>query len=130
MLDPRDEFATAIKELQQVAQTVNQGADYFESQAKQGQPIASVTENIKGYIREVLQATTQHLLNVADLIDGTIVDQTAAVGQLDTACSNMLESMLAAQAKTETQYLSALQTPVHFQMFPKTYNPAGAQVLC
>lgn len=40
MLDPRDEFATAIKELQQVAQTVNQGADYFESQAKQGQPIA------------------------------------------------------------------------------------------
>ena len=51
----------------------------------------SVTKNIKGYIREVLQATTQHLLNVADLIDGTIVDQTAAVGQLDTACSNMLE---------------------------------------
>ena len=120
MSEAKEEFAIALKELQQVSETIVQGANYFDSQVQQGQQIAgyavarptscirctlavtaltvadmldhcSVTESTKGYIKEVLQATTQHLLNVADIVDGAIVDQTAAVCQLDTASKNILQ---------------------------------------
>ncbi|KAL0048557.1 hypothetical protein WJX82_005793 [Trebouxia sp. C0006] len=34
-------------------------------------------------------------------------------------------NMLAVQARIEAQYLSALQTPISYHRFPKTYNPIG-----
>ncbi len=40
MSDPSEEFAVALKELQQVSQTIRQGAAYFEAQAQSGQAIA------------------------------------------------------------------------------------------
>lgn len=47
--------------------------------------LCSVTEGAKEYIKEVLPATTQHLLNVADIVDGAVIDQTAAVCKLNNA---------------------------------------------
>ncbi|DBA76339.1 TPA: hypothetical protein ACH3X1_010051 [Trebouxia sp. C0004] len=91
MSDQSEEFAVALKELQQVSDTIRQGAAYFEAQAQSGQAIASVTEGAKEYIKEVLPATTQHLLNVADIVDGAVKDQTAAICQLNNASKSMLQ---------------------------------------
>lgn len=51
----------------------------------------SVTESTKAYAKEVLQAATQHLLNIADLLDGTIADRSQAVDELDTNCQVALQ---------------------------------------
>ena len=40
MSDSSEEFAVALKELQQVSETIRQGAAYFEAQAQSGQAIA------------------------------------------------------------------------------------------
>jgi len=53
--------------------------------------LCSVTEGAKEYIKEVLPATIQHLLNVADIVDGAVTDQTAALCQLDGASRAMLQ---------------------------------------
>ena len=100
----------------------------------------------------MLQAATQHVLNVADLVNGTVTEQTIAVSSLDTECKSLLkvcklplsvcskghyrksnpgltvQNMLSTQAATEAQHLSALQTPVLFKRLPKAYNPAGIAV--
>ncbi len=56
-----------------------------------GLHLCSVTEGAKEYIKEVLTATTQHLLNVADIVDGAVIDQTAAICQLNNASKAMLQ---------------------------------------
>ncbi len=56
-----------------------------------GLHLCSVTEGAKEYIKEVLPATTQHLLNVADIVDGAVIDQTAAICQLNNASKAMLQ---------------------------------------
>ena len=40
-----EEFATALTELQQVAATLTQGAEFFETQIKQGQPVAGYVQS-------------------------------------------------------------------------------------
>ena len=50
-----------------------------------------MTESTKAYAKDVLQAATQHLLNIADLVDGTIADQSGAIDELDTSCRVALE---------------------------------------
>ena len=51
----------------------------------------SVTESTKAYAKDVLQAATQHLLNIADLVDGTIADLSEATDELDTSCQVALQ---------------------------------------
>lgn len=60
----------------------------------------SVTESTKAYAKEVLQAATQHLLNIADLVDGTSADQAATVAQIDRNCRMVLQVMLVLQWST------------------------------
>lgn len=50
-----------------------------------------MTDSSKQYAKDVLQAATQHLLNIADLVDGTIADQSTAVNDLDTSCQTLLQ---------------------------------------
>ena len=50
-----------------------------------------MTDSSKQYAKDVLQAATQHLLNIADLVDGTIADHSAAVDDLDTSCQTLLQ---------------------------------------
>jgi hypothetical protein len=49
MSDPSEEFAVALKELQQVSQTIRQGAAYFEAQAQSGQAIARYDKSHLAY---------------------------------------------------------------------------------
>lgn len=123
------EFPVALTELQQVSATISQGANFFEAQINSGQPAASVTESTKAYAAEVLQAATQHLLNTADLVDGTIADQSAFVSTIDRGCNQVLQNTLATQAKTDMQHLATLQTSLSMHRHPKAYNPAGFQDL-
>lgn len=50
-----------------------------------------MTDSSKQYAKDVLQAATQHLLNIADLVDGAIADQSTAVNDLDTNCQTLLQ---------------------------------------
>lgn len=50
-----------------------------------------MTDSCKQYAKEVLQAATQHLLNIADLVDGTIADHSAAADDCDTNCQTLLQ---------------------------------------
>lgn len=51
----------------------------------------SVTESTEAYAKDVLQAATQHLLNIADLVDGTIAERSEAVDELDSNCQVALQ---------------------------------------
>ena len=110
-----------------------------------------MTESTKAYAREVLQAATQHVLNIADLVDGTAADRLAAVDHLDSSCKNILQVLLiylpscdtqgvedqqadlycdvqnslASQAEVGMRHLSSLQTPIYVQRHPRAFYPAG-----
>ncbi|KAL3153429.1 hypothetical protein ABBQ38_011764 [Trebouxia sp. C0009 RCD-2024] len=125
MSKPDADFTVAVHELRQVADTISQGASFFESQISEGLPVASVTDSSKQYAKDVLQAATQHLLNIADLVDGTIADQSTAVNDLDTSCQTLLQSVVATQAVVGLDHLSSLQTPISMHRYPKAYSPAA-----
>lgn len=119
------DFTVALDELRQVADTISQGANFFESQISDGLPVASVTDSCKQYAKEVLQAATQHLLNIADLVDGTIADHSAAADDCDTNCQTLLQSILATQAEAGLRHLCSLQAPISMHRYPKIYSPAA-----
>ena len=127
MSESQDEIAVSLKELQQVCDAINGGADYFESQLVSSSQLAesvtcveaeavacipalrsfcafSVTESVKGYAAEVLQTATQHLVNMAELTEEMMLQQSATIGQLNTQCSSILQVCLLHQ----TPYLHCI----------------------
>ena len=130
MSESQDEIAVSLKELQQVCDAINGGADYFESQLVSSSQLAesvasveadavaclpalrlfcafSVTESVKGYAAEVLQTATQHLVNMAELTEEMMMQQSTTIGQLNTQCSSILQVCLLHQTLFAL-YLAAL----------------------
>lgn len=50
-----------------------------------------MTESVKLYAAEVLQTATQHLVNMAELMEEDLLQQSSAVSKLDRHCNSIIQ---------------------------------------
>lgn len=50
-----------------------------------------MTESVKLYTAEVLQTTTQHLVNIAELMEEALLQQSTTIAKLDRQCNSILQ---------------------------------------